>query len=532
MVQEKGMFPNFVFLGLGLVFLTKWVDRINLWLSHPKNAYGLGVLAFLIGIIIFFATKEKRDELKEERKAEKEILGKAHGAVYCGETVEGESAWVKTNQRSMHTQIIGTTNAGKTESVILPWAIQDIQSGRGLLIIDGKADNSLLQKLYGYACEAGRKDDFRLFSLSHLEESFQFNPLKGGTAEEITERVFNSFDFENPHYRNIQYEVLKQILRIFEEAGEKVTFQRLYQVLLWPEFLEGMSQKSEDANLKQWLASFQALEAKDRENRTSGLITAIGHFAHGRAASLFNGYESSFTLDDALKNNLIVYFQLPVLLSPFLGQATGKLVLQSLQAATANRHRSLGEKKFFSVFLDDFTEYLYPGFVSILNKSRSANVGIAFAHQALGDITNLGDSVANSILTNSNIKVFMRGNDPESAEYFSKVIGTVKATKFTERQTQGLLSTTKTGEVSARDVEEFKVHPNTFKQELGVGEAIMIVPHPRGSKTVKIKFRKWDDLPSRDIPLVEKQVEPLLGSKSRKRVRESGRINKGAYIEQ
>jgi hypothetical protein len=48
---------------------------------------------------------------------------------------------LKPRQRSMHTQVIGTTNAGKTESVIIPWAIQDIHSGKGLLLIDGKADN-------------------------------------------------------------------------------------------------------------------------------------------------------------------------------------------------------------------------------------------------------------------------------------------------------------------------------------------------------------------------------------------------------
>lgn len=76
---------------------------------------------------------------------------------------------------------------------------------------------------------------------------------------------------------------------------------------------------------------------------------------------------------------------------------------------------------FFSVYLDDFTEYLTPSFVTLLNKSRSANVGIVFAHQALGDLDGLGDGVKNTILTNSNLKVFMRTNEPESAEYFSSI---------------------------------------------------------------------------------------------------------------
>jgi hypothetical protein len=61
---------------------------------------------------------------------------------------------------------------------------------------------SLIDKLWSYTKLAGREKDFKLFSLSRQNESFQFNPLLGGTAEEITERVFNSFEFENPYYRS------------------------------------------------------------------------------------------------------------------------------------------------------------------------------------------------------------------------------------------------------------------------------------------------------------------------------------------
>ena len=108
----------------------------------------------------------------------------------------------------------------------------------------------------------------------------------------------------------------------------------------------------------------------------------------------------------------------------------------------------------------------------------------------------------------------MRGNDPDSAEYFSKVIGTVTSTKFTERQKKGFLGIDKSGDVSARDVEEFVIHPNSFKRDLGVGEAIMIVPHERGAKTVRIKFSKTDDLPALQMPSVEKKTLKLIDLKT------------------
>ena len=394
-------------------------------------------------------------------------------SVFCGKSTESEAVYIKPRQRIMHTQVIGTTNSGKTESVILSWAIQDIAQGRGLLLIDGKADRDLLDKLWAYTVKSGRENDFRLFSIGSIGQSQTFNPLVGGSAEEITERIFSAFTFENPFYRSLQYEVLAQALRIFEAACEIPTFLKLHQAISNPSHLERLCERSRIPSLYAWVMNFKNLSGADRDQRTSGLTSQISHFAFGRSSVLFNSVKPAINIDEALKSNQIVYFQLPVLLSPFLGAATGKLVLQSLQSAIANRHRgsSREQRQFFSVFLDDFSEYLYPGFVSVLNKSRSANIGVVFAHQALGDIQSLGDSVANSILTNSNLKVFMRGNDPDSTEYFSKVIGTSKTIKYTERTKTGFFTKENTGDSSAREVEEFIIHPNKFKKELGVGEA-------------------------------------------------------------
>jgi type IV secretory pathway TraG/TraD family ATPase VirD4 len=503
--------------GVGVLVLYKiyeWVAAwFTRWIVSPYHKVGL-VLALLLvlGIWLTLAWR-KLLALKAKNERENAVLADAPGAVYCGESEDKKPVYVKTRQRSMHTQVVGTTNAGKTESVILPWAIQDIEQGRGLLLIDGKADGSLLSKLWAYTCKAEREKDFRLFSLGHLEESCQFNPLIGGTAEEITERVFNAFDFENPYYKALQYEVMGQTMRIFEANGTVPTFQRLHQTISAPQLLQGLADKTKDEGLMFWADHFCGLSNSDREQRTSGLLSALGHFAFGKTASLFNAEKNPVTIEEALSKKQIVYFQLPVLLSPFLGKATGKLVLQCLQAAVANRHRGANRTPdFFSVFLDDFSEYLYPGFVSILNKSRSANVGVVFAHQALGDIAALGDPIANAILTNSNVKVFMRGNDPDSAEYFSKVIGTKGTVKYTERQKLGFLSTEKSGDVSAREVEEFVIHPNAFKRELGVGQAVMLLPHDGGTKTIRIKFRRYEDLDATALPKTTKDQPGLLAS--------------------
>lgn len=499
----------FKFIGLAFLLYGAWraYEFVLAWSTvHPLRAFIIITLSVL-GIVLLGLNQIL--QLRKKHLKAQAILGKEEDSVFCGLSDKKKEVWIKPRQRTMHTQIVGTTNAGKTESVIIPWAVNDIFSGRGLILIDGKADNSLLDKLWAYTVKAGRQKDFKLFSLGHREISTQFNPLLGGTAEEITERVFNSFEFENPYYRSLQYEVMSQVMRMFEGSGTTPSFQRLYQVISQPSVMRKMKLKKADPGLQNWIEWYEGLALKERETRTSGLLSSIGHFAFGSNAELYNPEDECISLDHALEKGQILYFQLPVLLSPFLGRATGKLVLQSLQAAIANRHRG-GSRNFFGVYLDDFSEYLYPGFVSILNKSRSANIGVVFAHQALGDIQTLGDPVANSILSNSNLKIFMRGNTPDSAEYFSKVIGTKGSVKFTERQKKGRLGVEKSGDVSAREVEEFLIHPNSFKRDLGVGEAIMIIPHEGGSDTVKIKFQKIDDLKPEVLAPVKKSILPLL----------------------
>lgn len=499
LIDKKPDDSHFLYVTLifgAMIAYAKYGERFERFISQPRIKIALGLIIF--GAVIAAVTEilARIGKARAKRAAKRAILGAAVDSVYCGKTGSGEEVHLKPSQRAMHTQVVGTTNAGKTESVILPWAIQDAKAGRGLLIVDGKSDRAVLDKLYAYCVKFGRADDFLLFSLSHIDESDQFNPLIGGTPEEIAERVFNSFEIEQPYYRSIQFEVFVQTLRVFEEIGLVPTFERLHQAISNPGLLLDRMSLVKSRRLVDWLQGFSNLPSNDRLERTSGLLSAIGQFAFGKHADLFNSERPAIEIQSALENGKIVYFQLPSLLSPFLGKATGKLVLQSLQAAIGNRHRSKGQKNgFFSVFLDDFTEYLYPGFVTILNKSRSAKVGIVFAHQALGDIKSLGDSVANSILTNSNLKVFMRGSDPETAEYFSRVIGTQTTTKSTERAKKAIIGSQATGDKSLREVEEFIIHPNRFKSSLGVGEAFIVIPHGEGSRTEHVKLQMFDEIP-------------------------------------
>ena len=154
---------------------------------------------------------------------------------------------------------------------------------------------------------------------------------------------------------------------------------------------------------------------------------------------------------------------------------------------------------YFSCILDDFQDYIYEGFGTILNKSRSANVGVVFCHQSLGDLEKVSDAFKNVVLTNTNIKIIMRMNDPDTCEHFAKTFGTKTTTKTTEKIT----ASEKTGDGSIRDVEQFNYHPNVFKN-FGTGQGVISVPHRGGMKIIKMKFDMIKNLRRVELPRVEK----------------------------
>jgi type IV secretory pathway TraG/TraD family ATPase VirD4 len=409
---------------------------------------------------------------------------------------------LKSQFRTMHTQVIGTTNAGKTASVILPWIVRDLELGRGMIIVDGKSDRSFLDQLYAHAKAVDRHFDFELFSLACPNASSTFNPFAQGTAEQITERVFSSFSFTDEYYRAIQYAALRTIVALLMDQ-KKVPMPGVIRTLLKNRAaLESWAGKIHDKNLESEVATLLKEDSKEFEKRYSGLVTALGHFSFGAVAPLFNTERPHIILSNVIRQRKVCYFQLPTMQFPFLGEATGKLVLQCLQSAISEMQVSGKENRsLFSVYLDDFNDYIYPGFISVLNKSRSAGIGVVFAHQSIGDLKKVGDEFTQSFLTNTNVKIIMRSPDPESAEYFAKAIGTKTGEKTTERRSSNFIGLRRnTGEQSVRDVEEYIIHPNEFKSKLGTGEGIVVIPHSRGRLVKRVKFAMAPKLRPEPLP--------------------------------
>ena len=152
---------------------------------------------------------------------------------------------------------------------------------------------------------------------------------------------------------------------------------------------------------------------------------------------------------------------------------------------------------FASVFLDEFSSYAYPGFEQILNKARSAKIALHLSHQSTGDLEAVSPEFAKVVNTNTNIKCLLGLNDPDTADFFARHMGTETNLKFTERVEEKDnfcgSKNERTGSKSMRETEAYKIHPNRLKN-LNAGEGVIHIPGKPDAVTEEIQFYDLDSL--------------------------------------
>lgn len=342
--DKKGGGEQTVLLVVGLLFICIAASRLlpkvlQFWEIHKTT---LATALALAGLFAFAMLILKIWNWYAARAQENSITEPDNSSVHLGLDLDtGRDLHLKQAFRTLHGQIIGTTGVGKSE-VILKMVSQDIKNRSGCLIIDGKAEASFVNKLYSFVRHHGLEKDFRLFSLANPGPSFSFNPLKGMSAQEVTERVFSSFTFENEYYKNIQYRIFLSLVRLILSMNEVPTFALVQRLLLDTDELTKWVEACPDETLKRDLARFLKLGEKEREERVSGLETTLGNFTSSDVSILFEETNRAIDFDEAMKTGQIVYFQLPTMYYPKLAAATGKLALQCFQNAVSKRQIYLG----------------------------------------------------------------------------------------------------------------------------------------------------------------------------------------------
>ncbi|HXH76682.1 MAG TPA: TraM recognition domain-containing protein [Bacteriovoracaceae bacterium] len=469
--------------------------KITGWyVNHYEEIYlaGWAVVLLIIGLVILKVMK-KTQRIKERGELLGPLWDQKSQNILIGSTADKVDLHLSDELRCTHVQIIGTTGRGKTQSVVIPWTLRDLQRGMSVIIIDGKGSRDVPVILQSYIDRYNVGAWVHEFDLDKPDTSVKINPLKLGTPQQIVDRIFSSFEFQDPFYRAVQYDICGYLVRLIFEIKEVVTFRHLYELLTDEKILaDKLKLLSDGDKLKRHLLDYLKTPANDRKQKLAGLTSQLSPFAVGELSAFVNGGDGEVILADVMDSNKptqLLMMSIPTLKYQKIGHQLGKLILQDLAFCVGDREKNRFND-FCAVFLDEFSEFAYEGFVSVLNKARSAKIGLHLSHQSMSDLSKVSPDFAKSVMTNTNIKCILGLNDPETADYFAKHMGTFTEEKLTEQvEEEGFFKHQKaTGRGSMREVESYKVHPNDLKR-FTRGRGVLHVPTGRGNVTEVIQFQ-------------------------------------------
>ncbi len=487
-------------LGIGGLFflIDKNMPKIENWyFEHFEEIYlSLYGVIVLSSIILIFYIKKKTSDLDARAKLLSPLWRHKKDNIEVGKTKDGIDIHLSDEQRCSHVQVIGTTGSGKTKSVVIPWSIRDLKRGKSVVIIDGKGASDLPEEVFNNIRVTGIKGKVVHFDLDNPHRSISINPLRHGSAQQITDRIFSSFEFQDPFYSAVQYDICGYLIKLIIETGLIPSFKLVYTLLTDDKELARLISELDDENeLKAVLRNYLREPVKDRRNKMAGLISQISPLANSEIAKIVNSTNDESSLYDLMINShdpQIFIFSIPTLKYQKMGHQLGKLILQELAWCVGQRE-TIGKNNFTSVILDEFSEFVYEGFISILNKARSAKVAMHLCHQALSDFIAVSESFARSINTNTNVKCILGLNDPETADFYARHLGTVATEKYTEQTIEGGFFGRKeeTGRASMREVESYKIHPNILKS-LYQGKGVIHLPTKNGVVSEEIMFKAFN----------------------------------------
>jgi len=307
-----------------------------------------------------------------------------------------------------HLSITGPTGVGKS-TLLANLAVQDVEAGRALVLIDPKRD---LAEAVVDRIPSDRTGDVIWLDLSDTQRPVGMNALEGAhrAPERVADLVLGIFTRRygtqlGPRSRDLLHAGLLTIARV-----PGMTLAELPALLVDAGFRTRLlSQGHSDRVLSQFWAAFEAVSVAERATITAPLMNKLRTYVlDPRIRACIGQAEPTWTMEQVLNERKILLVALDR--GQLGGEAAalvGSLVVTMVWEAVQRRAVRLPA----AIILDEFQDVVATDtdLGDILAKARSYGVGVCLAHQHLSQ---LDSALRAAVAANARTKVvFQTGSD-------------------------------------------------------------------------------------------------------------------------
>ncbi len=388
---------------------------------------------------------------------------------------KNEELWLSNSDTRMHSFVVGATGAGKTEN-LLSNVFNALCWGSGFIYIDGKADNSLVHKVFTMARRCGREDDVLVLNfMQGGEDAFErtkgvermsntMNPIARGSGDFICSLITSMMpevSGDGAQWREKAVGMIEALVRVLvymRFKGEIIIDPGTIRDHISLNKVVGLAQRSDlpddvikpirsyldnlpGFNMGQFIKSGKiGEETKRQHDYLSSQFTKLLGTMNDTYGSIFRHQLSEIDMVDVVLNNRILLVLIPALeKSKIESEGLGRLVVSSLRLMMAitlgsrieGSYKDVVDSKLtngpspYIVIMDEAGNYFTEGTAKMFAQARSLGFALTLSGQDKQSMAKgLNKEEVESCIANTKIKQCMALEDPaDTYDVFAKAAG-------------------------------------------------------------------------------------------------------------
>lgn len=318
---------------------------------------------------------------------------------------------IKAKDRLKHMYVIGKTGMGKS-TLLENMAIQDIQNGEGLAVID--PHGSMAEKLLEYVPEH-RVKDVLYFAPFDLEHPIAFNVMEDVAPDKrhlVVNGLMATFEkiWADAWSARMSYILQYSIIGLLEYPDS--TLLGINKMLSDKDYRKKVVDNITDASAKSfWIDEFGKYTERFAAEATPAIQNKVGQFtSNSLVRNIIGQPKSSFDIREMMDTKKILIINLSKgQVGELNAKLIGSMLITKIYLAAMSRADKAAEElnklPNFYLYVDEFQSFANKSFADILSEARKYKLNLTIAHQY---VEQMEEEVRNAVFGNVGTMIIFR----------------------------------------------------------------------------------------------------------------------------